>query len=159
MIRRLCAAAVSSNGLLVFGAGCNPEYNNGSLPTGASLDPVLAFFLDDLLDFGTGEFLEYTTQGSGPSRVFTMYFRNRLFGGLCGADAITAVISIHEGSNLIRVSYRGLTVCANICGGSDTLGMQGPGGESAADVVQVGWNTVILDNAAPVQSMTFHPPR
>lgn len=149
--------SVSSNGLLFFGQGCSTIFTNSSLPTPMSLDPVLSFFWDDLQDFGADEFVEYTTTGSAGGRVFHMYFRMRLRNA-CGTDHVNAMISIHEGSNLIHVGYTGITGCVQMRGSSATVGLQGPGG-GIADAVILGFNAQIFDDNAPRQSITFQPPR
>lgn len=149
--------SISSNGLLFFGSsGCSTSYNNSSLPTPISTAPLLAFFWDDLRDFGISEFLEYATLGTAPGRVFNLYFRSRLFSSTCGTDAFNAHISIHEGSNLIQVSYSGLSGCLGIAGSSATFGLQAP---NASDAYLVSWNAPILDNDAARQTMSFTPPR
>lgn len=152
------SVSVSSNGLLFFGSGCSNSFNNTALPTGISNDPILAFFWDDLDDFGAGEYFEYATFGSPGGRVFNLYYRNRLHSPVCGADAINLMVSIHEGSNLIRVTYSGFSTCANMRGAGATIGLQGPGG-AGADAFMVSYNAPILDDNAPRQSVSFQPPR
>ncbi|MCE7974625.1 MAG: hypothetical protein DYG92_09955 [Leptolyngbya sp. PLA1] len=151
------AVSVSSNGVLFFGGSqCSTSFSNQALPSAISQAPFLAFFWDDLRDYGTGEFIEYATLGSAPGRVFNLYFKGRLFSANCGADPINVHVSIHEGSNLIQVSYSGLSGCALIAGSSATFGLQAP---NFADAYLVGFNAPILDNDAPRQSMSFTPPR
>jgi len=53
--------SVSSNGLLFFGPECFTHFVNGRLPTGITNVPLLAYFWDDLQDFGAGEYIEYAT--------------------------------------------------------------------------------------------------
>ena len=148
--------SVSSNGVLFFGGGCSSEYFNTALPSGISNNPFVAFFWDDLLDLGSGQYFEYTTVGSPGGRVFYLFFRNRLLSNACGTDTINLMLSIHEGSNLVQISYSDFTGCANIRGASATFGMQGPNG---SDAVTVGYNAPILDDNAPRQSITYQPPR
>lgn len=151
--------SVSSNGVLFFGSNCSTEWTNTTLPTAISVDPIFAFFWDDLQDFGSGEYFEYATFGSPGGRVFNLYFRMRLHDtAVCGANPMNVMVSIHEGSNLIRATYSGFTGCANLRGTSVTFGLQGPGG-SAAEAFVVGVNAPILDNDAPRQTISFQPPR
>lgn len=147
--------SVSSNGCLFFGNLCSTSFTNSSLPAFISPDPMLAFFWDDLVDFGAGEYFEYATFGSAPGRVFNLYFRNRLLTSACGSDAVNIMISIHESSNLVRVTYSGMSGCLNIRGGAATFGLQGPNGTDAS---LVAFNAPILDNDAPRQSISFQPP-
>lgn len=148
--------SVSSNGVLFFGStGCTSSFSNLALPTAISAAPLLAFFWDDLRDYGTGEFIEYTTLGTAPGRVFNLYFRSRLFSATCGTDPINALISIHESSNLIQVSYTGMSGCLGVAGSSATFGLQAP---NAADAYMVSFNAPILDNDAGRQTMSFTPP-
>jgi hypothetical protein len=118
----------------------------------------LAFFWDDLDDFGANEFIEYATLGTAGGRTFNLYFRNRLFSNACGTDAQNLMITIHEGSNLVKVTYSGFSGCASIRGSSATFGMQGPGG-AAAKTFMVAVDAPILDNDAPRQSLSFLPPK
>jgi hypothetical protein len=150
--------SVSSNGVLFLGPNCSPNFSNGTLPSTFSVDPALAFFWDDLYDYGPGEFLEYATFGTAGGRVFNLYFHNRLLSSACGADAVNLMIAIHEGSNLIRVSYSGMSGCANMRGSSATFGLQGPGG-AAARAFTAGVDAPILDDNAPRQTMSYLPPR
>jgi Collagen triple helix repeat (20 copies) len=156
--RAVTTISVSSNGVLFLGANCSISFSNTSLPSAISVDPFLAFFWDDLLDYGGAEFLEYSTVGSAGGRVFNLYFHSRLLSGTCGTDAVNAMIGIHEGSNLIKVSYSGFSTCAAMRGGSATFGLQGPGGAAARAFV-AGFNAPILDDNAPRQSISFLPPR
>jgi hypothetical protein len=151
---------VSSNGLLFFGSGCNIGWSNQALPWPLTDVPMLAFFWDDLLDFGSGEFIEYATVGTEPGRVFNLLFKMRIRDGApCGTASMTVVVSIHEGSNLINVTYQGFTTCAPLRGSSATIGIQGPGGSGATDFVTICHNAPILDDNAGRQSVTFQPPR
>lgn len=149
--------SVSSNGVLFFGStGCTTSFTNGTLPTLSSSAPLLAFYWDDLRDYGAGEFIEYATFGSAPGRVFNLYFRSRLFSTACGTDPINLHISIHETSNLIQVSYTGMTGCLGVAGNSATFGLQGP---DSSEAYLVSFNAPILDNDAGRQTMSFTPPR
>lgn len=152
------SVSVSSNGVLFFGQNCSTAFSNSALPSAISTNPFLAFFWDDLDDFSAGEFLEYTTLGTAGGRTFNLYFRQRLFSSVCNDNAQNLMITIHEGSNLVRVTYSGFTGCANIRGSSATFGMQGPGGASARSFV-VGVDSPILDDNAPRQSISFLPPK
>jgi len=151
--------SVSSNGILFFGSsGCSTSFTNTALPAGISNSPFLAFFWDDLFDYSAGEYFEYSTLGTPGGRVFNLFFRNRLLSSVCGTDAVNLMISIHEGSNLIHVSYSGFSGCYNIRGGGATFGLQGPGGTNAK-AFMVGFNAPILDNDASRQSISFTPPK
>ena len=107
------------------------------------------------MDFGSGEYFEYTTLGTAPGRVFNMYFRNRFLSSTCGSDPIQLMIQIHESSNVINVSYSGFSGCINVRGASATLGMQAANGAKA---VMAGFNSPVLDDNANRQSMSFQPP-
>ncbi len=153
------SVSVSSNGLLFFGSNCSVDWNNTALPSTISVDPIFAFFWDDLQDFGTGEFFEYATFGSPGGRVFNLYFRMRLRDTIpCGSNQMTVMVSVHEGSNLIRASYSGFSTCANMRGSTATFGLQGPGAASAEAFV-VGVNAPILDDDASRQTISFQPPQ
>lgn len=150
--------SVSSNGLLFFGSACSTQWQNSTLPSGISTDPFFAFYWDDFLDYGSGEFFEYATFGSAGGRVFNLYYHTRLQNStICGSNPVNIMVSIHEGSNLIRATYSNMSGCYNIRGGSATFGLQGPGGLGAeAYVVSV--DAPILDNEAPRQTISFQPP-
>lgn len=148
--------SVSSNGLLFFGQGCSNDYFNTALPTSISSDPVLAFFWDDFFDSGISDYFEYTTVGSPGGRVFNLFYRNRHINGPCGPNSIQMMIAIHEGSNIINVSYSLPSGCAQLRGSTATFGLQGPNG---TDATMVGYNSPILDDNTPNQSITYQPPR
>ncbi|HEX2836952.1 MAG TPA: hypothetical protein VHN77_02370 [Phycisphaerales bacterium] len=150
------SVSVSSNGCLYFGNLCSTSFTNTALPTAITTNPVLAFFWDDLFDYGANEYLEYATFGTAPGRVFNLYFRNRLLSSACGTDAVNVMISIHETSNLVRVTYSGMSGCLQMRGGAATIGLQGPNGTDAS---LVSFNAPILDNDAPRQSVSFQPPQ
>jgi hypothetical protein len=150
------SVTLSSNGVLFFGPVCSADFGNSALPTDISPNALLAFFWDDLFDYGAGEYYEYTTTGSPGGRVFHLYFRNRLFSSVCGTDAMTVMISIHEGSNLITATYLGFTGCLNMRGASATIGLQGPNG---TDPSMLGFNAPVLDDNAGRQTVSFQPPR
>ena len=153
------AVGVNNNGFLIFGNTCptTGSWNNSALPNPITSDPFVAFFWDDLNDFGTGEFIEYQTSGTTGGRVFNMLFRNRLLNG-CVGDAVNIMLAIHEGSNLVRISYSNMSGCAEMRGSSATFGMQGPGG-AAARVFNAGANSPILDNDANRNMISFIPPK
>jgi hypothetical protein len=148
------AISVSSNGNLFFGQGCSTSFGNSPLPSFISNNPMLAFFWDDLRDYGSGEFIEYATFGTAGGRVFNMYFRNRLFSSACGSDAVQVMLSIHEGSDLVDVNYIGMSTCLEIRGGSATFGIQTANGGEA---FLVGVDSPVLDDNAGRQNMNFRP--
>ncbi|MFO1488392.1 MAG: hypothetical protein U1F83_05080, partial [Verrucomicrobiota bacterium] len=150
--------SLSSNGVLFFGQNASTSWINTGLPANISNDAMLFFFWDDLQDFGTGEYLEYATFGTAPGRVFNLYFRSRLHDtAVCGSNAVNLMISIHESSGLMKVTYSGFSGCANIRGSGATFGFQTPGGANAA-AFMVGYNAPVLDDNATNQNMCFHPP-
>jgi Collagen triple helix repeat (20 copies) len=150
--------SVSSNGVLFFGQNCSTAFTNTTLPANISNDAMLFFFWDDLNDNGGGEYFEYATLGSGGGRVFNLYFRNRLLATTCGSDAQNLMISVHEGSNAVGVSYSGFSGCASMQGGAATLGLQTTGGGSAR-AFTVGVDSRVLDDNANRQTMSFAPAR
>jgi hypothetical protein len=105
---------------------------------------------------GAAEYFEYKTYGTAPGRVFNFCARHRLVSSLCGSDAQQVMIQIHEQSNVVNVTYSGLSGCEDIRGGSATLGLQSAGG---AQAVMAGFNSPILDDNAAHQSMSFQPPQ
>lgn len=150
--------SLSSNGLLFFGQNCSTNYINAPLPASISSDPFVAFFWDDMYDYSGGEYFEYQTSGTPGGRVFNMFFRNRLLAATCGTDAVQLMLAIHEGSNLVRVTYSGMSGCLNMRGGSATFGMQGPGGASAK-AFNAGTDSPILDDNADRNAISYLPPK
>jgi hypothetical protein len=70
------------------------------------------------------------------------------------------MISVHEGSNLIRATYTAFSGCSNIRGGSATFGLQGPGGAAAQSFLNISTDAPIFDDNNPGgQSITLQPPR
>ena len=149
---------VSSNGVLFFGAGCSTSLSNTALPTSRTNLPMLFFFWDDLRDYGTGEYFDYTTQGIAGGRVFMLWFTSRLWSDVCGTNHVNAMIQIHENSNLVEVVYQGITPCDQIKGSSATFGLQTSGGLSAT-ATMIGYNVPLLDDNASRQFMSFMPPK
>lgn len=156
----ISTVGINNNGFLIFGPSCptTGSWNNGVLPSGITTDPFVAFFWDDLLEAGTGEYIEYQTFGTAGGRVFNMYFRNRLLSAACGTDAVNIMLAIHEGSNLVRISYSGMSGCAMMRGSSATFGMQGPGGINAK-AFNAGTDSPILDDNANRNMISYLPPK
>lgn len=152
--------SISSNGVLFLGQGCSTAFTNTGLPTFISNDAMLLFFWDDLRDFDSASFFEYATFGTAPGRVFNLFFRNRLFTAACGSDVAQVMLSVHEGSNLVKATYIGMSGCPGMRGASATLGLQAAGGGASADAFLVGFDSPVLDDdpASGGQSMSFHPP-
>lgn len=145
--------SLSSNGNLFFGNGCSTSFSNAALPVLISNDAFLSFFWDDLRDFGGGEYFEYATFGTAGGRVFNLYFRNRLFSSVCGSDAIEVMISVHESSNIVKVTHSGTSTCLQMLGSSATIGMQAAGGSEA---VMIGLNSPLFEGGVGHQSsLTF----
>ncbi len=151
------AVSLSSNGVLFLGSQCFPAFANTTLPTGITAAPALFFFWDDLVDYGSGEFAEHVTLGEAGGRTFQLYVRMRLRNDICGTAAVTAMISVHERSGLVKVSYPTVDDCAPLRGSGATLGFQAAGG-SSAEAFSVAANSPVLDDDTPGQSMSFHPP-
>jgi hypothetical protein len=151
------AVSVSSNGVLFFGQICAATFTNTALPTTISPNALLAFFWDDLQDFGSGEYLEYVTLGAAPARVFHLFLRMRIR-NQCDDDPQQIMVTVHEGSNLVKASYSGFSGCAPIRGGNATFGMQTAAAGGAAEAVNVGFNVPLLDDNVGFQSMSFLPP-
>lgn len=150
--------SLSSNGVLFFGAtGCSTIFTNTALPAAISASPMLFFFWDDLEDLGTGEYFEYLTTGTAGGRVFNLYFRNRHRSQPCGTDDVNVMISVHEGSNLVKAAYSGMSGCAQMRGSTATFGFQ-TSGATSAKAISVGFDSPVLDDNSPRQWMTFHPP-
>ena len=66
------------------------------------------------------------------------------------------MISIHESSGLVHVSYTAINGCDQLRGSGATLGLQAAGG-SGADAAVVGVNAPVLDDNRDHQSMSFQP--
>jgi Collagen triple helix repeat (20 copies) len=156
------SVSLSSNGILFFGQSCSTAFNNSALPVNISSNPFFAFFWDDFQDFGAGEFVEYATLGTAPARVFNLYFRMRLrdsAGPICGTDVQNILVTVHEGSNLVKASYSQFSGCAAIRGANATFGFQGAGGLSG-EAFNAGFNNPLLDDNASLsglQTISFFP--
>lgn len=150
--------SVSSNGILFFGADCIGPATNGTLPSDISNDAMFFYLWDDLVDASANEFIEYITLGSAGGRVFNMYVQTRFLNPLCGTSNMKIMVSVHEGSNLVKASYK--PGSNNVChrGGQATFGLQTTGG-AAATAFMVGFNATILDDDGAAQVISFHPPR
>lgn len=152
------SVSVSSNGVLFFGQACSTQWANSALPSGISNNPMFFFFWDDMQDFGTGEFIEYATLGTAPARVFHLYYRMRVRNA-CNADVQNVLVTVHEGSNLVKASYSQFSGCAQIRGTSATFGFQASGGVGA-EAFNLGYNVPLLDDNASLhgmQSISFFP--
>jgi hypothetical protein len=146
------SVSVSTNGVLFLGQNCATSFLNQPLPVALSNNAAFFFFWDDMDDFGSGEFIEYATQGAAPGRVFSLYYRTRLHDTfVCGSSPITIVVTVHEGSNIVTANYQDVPACARLRGSHATFGIQSAGGSSH---VLVGFNAPLLDTAAR-QSISF----
>jgi hypothetical protein len=87
--------------------------------------------------------------------VFNLYFRNRFLASTCGSDPIQVMIQIHESSNIVNVTYSGFSGCSLVRGAGATFGLQAA---AAAKSVMAGFNSMILDDNANSNSMSFQPP-
>jgi hypothetical protein len=150
---------VSTNGVLFLGNTCSTVFQNTALPTSISNVPMLFFFWDDLEDFGSGELIKYTTQGSGTGHVFNLYFKSRLHDTtLCSSNPTPIImITISEASKLVKASYTAINSCASLKGAGATFGFQSSGG-AAATPFTIGTDAQMLDDNQGIQSMSFHPP-
>ena len=115
---------------MTVSAQCHPAFVSTTLPTGITAVPALFFVWDDLQDFGSSEFAEYVTLGEAGGQTFHLCVRMRRIALFCSTTPVTAMISAHERSDLVKVS-------------SPTVG---DGQQSGAG------------RRHPGQSMSFHPP-
>ncbi len=94
---------VSSNGLVLFGAG-STDATEDPIPTAGTPNNFIAAFWDDLTVDGTGNIL-YTTIGAAPNRKLVIQFRNM---GFYPYPAFFGTFSaiLYETTNNIQVQYR-----------------------------------------------------
>lgn len=94
---------VSSNGLVLFGAG-SADGTEDPIPSAGTPNNFIAAFWDDLTVDGTGNIL-YTTVGAAPNRKLVIQFRNM---GFYPYPAFFGTFSaiLYETTNNIQVQYR-----------------------------------------------------
>lgn len=147
---------LTENGILHFAGGCYNDPNNTALPTSAVKYPTFFFFWDELHDYGSGEFVRVRQTGQPGGRVLHIHFRTRIKDA-CDDDKLDITLAIHEGIGLVQASYKPLGGCERLRGSGATIGLQTAGGANAkAYVVSV--NSPVLDDDAPVQSVSFQDP-
>ena len=89
---------VSTNGLVMFGAGSN-AFSNESIPDDARPDNYIAPFWDDLIIHESGDIM-YQTIGTAPNRKLVIQFNNMSFWTSTVLLGTIQVI-LYEGSNNI----------------------------------------------------------
>jgi hypothetical protein len=114
---------VSSNGLVMFGAGSN-AFSNVSIPDESRPDNYIAPFWDDLIIHTSGDIM-YQTIGSAPNRKLVIQFSNMSFWTSTVLLGTIQVI-LYEGSNNIQMQYKSIVDLSSdrASGGEATVGLE-----------------------------------
>ena len=128
---------VSSNGLVMFGAGSN-AFSNVSIPDGSRPDNFIAPFWDDLIIHSSGDIM-YQTIGAAPNRKLVIQFSNMSFWTSTVLLGTIQVI-LYEGSNNIQMQYNSIVDLSSdrASGNSATVGLENSDG---TDGVLCSYNT------------------
>jgi len=147
--------SASTNGLLRFNyAGTDPGASNGTLPSVAAPNNLLAPYWDDLA-FPSTPNLRIQTIGTAGSRQFIVQWTGiRLF-GQPAAGVMTFQVRLYEGSNDIVFAYylAGVppaapgTVSADMAGADATIGIENQDGSTG---LLYSLNTAALTNALQI---------
>lgn len=118
---------VTSNGLVLFGAG-STDGSEDPIPTTGTPNNYIAGFWDDLTVDGSGNIL-YTTVGASPNRKLIIQFRNMGFYPFPPFFGTFSVI-LYETSNVIQVQYRLIVdkMSPRAHGSSATIGIENADG-------------------------------
>lgn len=155
------SVTVANNGVIVFDTPTvvDVSFTNTALPSTIT-KPALYAFWDDLdCDAATGGELRFETKGAVGSRVFYVHQKAQPLSCVGGAAAcnVEITVAVHEGSNALDVTYRGIGTDARARGSSATIGLQGPGG-ATAEVITLSRDAVALDAGAGRQFVSFARP-
>jgi len=114
---------VSSNGLVLFGAGSN-AFSNLGIPDDGRPDNYIAAFWDDLIIHSSGDIM-YQTIGIAPNRKLIIQFSNMSFWTSTVLLGTIQVI-LYEGSNNIRIQYNNIIDLSSdrASGNSATIGLE-----------------------------------
>jgi len=114
---------VSSNGLVMFGAGSN-AFSNVSIPDDGRPDNYIAPFWDDLIIHASGS-ITYQTIGTAPNRKLVIQFNNMSFWTSTVLLGTFQVI-LYEGSNNIQIQYKSIVDLSSdrASGGEATIGLE-----------------------------------
>jgi len=118
---------VSTNGLVMFGAGSN-AFSNISIPSDSRPDNYIAPFWDDLIIHSSGDIM-YQTIGSAPNRKLVIQFSNMSFWTSTVLLGTIQVI-LYEGSNNIQMQYKSIVDLSSdrASGGEATVGLENSDG-------------------------------
>ncbi len=128
---------VSSNGLVMFGAG-SKKFENKSIPDDKRPDNFIAPFWDDLTIHSSGDIM-YQTIGAAPNRRLVIQFSNMSFFSSTVLLGTIQVI-LYEGSNNIQMQYNIIVDLSSdrASGNSATVGLENSDG---TDGVSCSYNT------------------
>jgi len=114
---------VSSNGLVLFGAGSN-AFSNVSIPDDKRPDNYIAPFWDDLIIHSSGDIM-YQTIGTAPNRKLVIQYSNMSFWTSTVLLGTIQVI-LYEGSNNIQIQYNSIIDLSSdrASGNSATVGLE-----------------------------------
>lgn len=147
---------VSTNGWIEFGgAGTNSLATNSTLPTHLASGPFVAAYWDDLTQVSGYA----SAVGEAPNRIFSIEWgalHYQTAGGSVPDSLIVILLKLHEGSNLISVTYRDTQSAAR--GTSATIGFQHAGG-SSAKAYPLAFNTSVIKPDLAGQGWSISPVR
>jgi hypothetical protein len=118
---------ITDNGMFTFDPTCSTFHNVNNLNSQAIDRPIVAPLWDDLgCDFAGGS-VNYKLTGSSPTRVFTIEWKQMLWGWMAGTWGISFQAKLYEGTNVIEFIYqRNGTATANLNSPTASIGLGGP---------------------------------
>ncbi|HKJ69569.1 MAG TPA: LamG-like jellyroll fold domain-containing protein, partial [bacterium] len=126
---------VGENGILSFDASGVDEYNNQSIPNGASPNNLIAAFWDDQITSSTGT-IYYETRGTAPNRQFIVEWYQVPRINDAGSD-LTYEIILSESDNSILFQYATMNSSYGD-GSSATLGIEN---SDASEGLEISYNS------------------
>ncbi|MDF1565498.1 MAG: putative Ig domain-containing protein [Deltaproteobacteria bacterium] len=118
---------ISTNGFVAFGGSTGSNYSNDPIPDASTPNGFVALFWDDLAA-GSGQVVT-AVQGSAPNRAFVIEYANWSRYG--GGNTFSMKLRLYETTNVIRVSYGGMSgtssmsASAGIENQAGTAGLEG----------------------------------
>ncbi len=130
--------SVTSNGLLMFGAGSNSP-TNVAIPTASTPNNFIAPFWDNLSTSATSV-VYYQTIGIAPNRKLIVQWEDMVYSS-DGSPFGTFMCILYEGSNEIQMQYRSIfdKSIAQSLGSSATIGLEDLSG--SINSVEYSYNT------------------
>jgi hypothetical protein len=119
---------ITENGMFTFDGTCTTFHNVNALNTQPADRPIVAPLWDDLgVGFSAGSNVNYKLTGASPNRVFTIEWKQMLWGWMAGTFGISFQAKLYETTNVIEFIYQrnGATATDLLNSPSASIGLGG----------------------------------